>query len=77
MVNRCIGVHVVCGPINKHFTVNTDNLISHGANVLIETTKVAIEQLAIWLAEHEKLLPKLGYHQLDNSGENKVHLIKV
>jgi len=73
MTNRCIGIHVVCGPqIDRHFTVNTDNLVSHGANVLIETTKVAIEKLAVWLAEFGQVLPKVGYHQLDNSGENKV-----
>jgi len=72
MVNRCIGVHVICGPIDRHFTVNTDNIIAHGANVLIATTKVAIEQLANWLSELGLILPKKGFHQLDNSGENKV-----
>ena len=73
MTNRCIGVHVVCGPnIDRHFTVNTDNLVSHGANVLIAVTKVALEHLALWLTKFNQILPKKGFHQLDNSGENKV-----
>ena len=77
MVNRCIGVHVICGPIDRHFTINTDNIIAHGANILIETTKVSIEQLANWLSEVGLILPKKGFHQLDNSGENKVSLSAI
>ena len=58
MVNRCVGVHMVCGDVDIHFTVNTDNIFPHGANTMIEITKLAIEYLAEKLAEIGLILPK-------------------
>jgi len=34
--NRCIGIRVVCGSIDTHFLYHTDDLVSGGANIMIE-----------------------------------------
>ena len=70
--NRNIGVHIVCGPIDEYISVCTNNLIPGGANVLIATTKFAIEYLSRRLSEFTLVLPKKIGLQYDNSGENKV-----
>lgn len=44
--NRNIGVRIVCGPIKEYISVCTNNLIPHGANVLVEVMKYSIEHLA-------------------------------
>ena len=69
--NRNIGVHIVCGPIDKWISVSTDNTIPGGANVLIEVTRMAIEILAELLAVLGFTLPKTLHVQYDNCGENK------
>jgi hypothetical protein len=37
--SRVIGVEVVCGPLHKFFTYYTDNLVSKGANIMIEVQR--------------------------------------
>lgn len=37
--SRVIGIEVVCGPIHKFFVYYTDNLVSKGANVMIEAQR--------------------------------------
>ena len=39
VTSRIIGVEVVCGPINTHFVYATDNLVSHGANIMVEVQR--------------------------------------
>jgi hypothetical protein len=73
--NRNIGVRVVCGPIDEYISICTNNLIPHGANVLVEVVRFSIEYLGRRLAEIDPnlILPKKIGLQFDNSGENKVH----
>jgi hypothetical protein len=72
--NRNIGARVVCGPIDEYISICTDNLIPHGANVLVEVTKFCIE----YIANHPTMqalgmmMPRKIGIQFDNSGENKV-----
>jgi hypothetical protein len=75
--NRNIGVHIVCGPINKWVSVSTDNTIPGGANVLIEVTRMAIEILAEALAALGFTLPPNLHVQYDNCGENKVSILVI
>jgi hypothetical protein len=70
--NRNIGVRIVCGPVKEYISVCTNNLIPHGANVLVEVLKYSIEYLAGRLMEFGMVLPKKIGVQGDNSGENKV-----
>jgi hypothetical protein len=70
--NRNIGVRIVCGPVKEYISVCTNNLIPHGANVLVEVLKYSIEYLAERLAEFGMVLPKKLGVQGDNSEENKV-----
>ncbi len=70
--NRNIGLRIVCGPVKEYISVCTNNLIPHGANVLVEVLKYAIEYLARRLMEFGMVLPKKLGVQGDNSGENKV-----
>jgi len=37
---RVIGVEVICGPVNTHFIYSTDELHSHGANIMIEIQRL-------------------------------------
>ena len=39
MVSRVIGVEVVCGPIDTVFLYLTDNMVSSGANIMIEVQR--------------------------------------
>ena len=72
--NRNIGVRVVCGPIDEYISICTNNLIPHGANVLVEVVRFSIEYLGRRLAKIDPnlILPKKLGLQFDNSGENKV-----
>jgi hypothetical protein len=70
--NRNIGVRIVCGPVKEYISVCTNNLIPHGANVLVEVLKFSIEYLANRLMDYGMVLPKKIGVQGDNSGENKV-----
>jgi hypothetical protein len=72
--NRNIGVKITCGPVKEYISVCTNNLIPHGANVVVEVVKYAIEYLAKRLQEHNMVLPKKLGVQGDNSGENKVNI---
>ena len=72
--NRNIGVKITCGPVKEYISVCTNNLIPHGANVVVEVVKYAIEYLAKRLQEHSMVLPKKVGIQGDNSGENKVNI---
>jgi hypothetical protein len=70
--NRNIGCRIVCGPVDKFISINTDNLIPGGGNVLVEATRICIETLADILAkEHNMILPSKGHFQYDNCSENK------
>ena len=73
--NRNIGVRIVCGPVKEYISVSTNNLIPHGANVLVEVLKFSLEYLAEKLTEFGMVLPKKIGVQADNSGENKVNKI--
>jgi len=70
--NRNIGVRIVCGPIDEYISISTNNLIPHGANVIVECVKYSMEYLARRLGEFGMVLPKKIGLQFDNSGENKV-----
>ena len=72
--NRNIGVRVVCGPIDEYISICTNNLIPHGANVLVEVVRFSIEYLGRRLAQIDPnlILPKKLGFQFDNSGENNV-----
>jgi hypothetical protein len=72
--NRNIGARLVCGPVDAYISINTDDTIPGGGNVLVEATRICIEVLAELLAapEYNMALPKKAYFQYDNSGENKV-----
>ena len=73
--NRNIGARLVCGPVDRYVSINTDDTIPGGANVLVEVTRICIEILAEILAtDHQMSLPKKAYFQFDNSGENKVRV---
>jgi hypothetical protein len=71
--NRNIGVRIVCGPIDEYISICTDNLIPHGANVLIEVVRYCFEYLGRRLAQidPDMIVPKTVGLQFDNSGENK------
>jgi hypothetical protein len=72
--NRNIGARLICGPVDKYISINTNDLIPGGANVLVEVTRLCVEIMAELLHEHNLELPKKGYFQYDNSGEQKVRL---
>ena len=72
--NRNVGVRIVCGPVDEYICLCTNNLIPHGANVLVEIVRYSIEYLARRLADFDMVLPKMVGLQFDNSGENKVCL---
>ena len=71
--NRNIGVRIVCGPVDEYISICTNNLIPHGANVLVEVVRFIIEYLAKRLAsvDPNMIIPKKVGFQFDNSGENK------
>jgi len=71
--NRNIGARLVCGPVDRYISINTNNIIPGGANVLVEATRICIETLAdILQEEHKKQLPTNKiYFQFDNCSENK------
>ena len=77
ITSRIIGVEVHCGPIHGTFLYYTDNLVSGGANIIIEVTRQAILDLQDLLKEKkdhcERALDVPDYLilQFDNCGENK------
>jgi hypothetical protein len=40
--SRVIGVEVVCGPIHENFVYYTDNLVTKGANIMIEVQRQGV-----------------------------------
>ena len=75
--NRNIGVRIVCGPIDEYISVCTDNLIPHGANVLVEVVRFALKYLGSRLQAVNMVLPRKLALQFDNSGEQKVRLLSI
>jgi hypothetical protein len=69
--NRCMGVEVICGPINTVFLYYTDDFIKKGSNLMVEVMRRAISKLRELLAEKGLMLPKTGYFSFDNCDENK------
>jgi len=73
ITSRIIGVEVHCGPIHGTLLYYTDNMTQGGANIIIEVTRQAIEDLQKLLAN--RLTPlDLPQHlilQFDNCSENK------
>jgi len=53
-------------------SLNTNNLVPGGANVIIEVTKRCIEITAEMLSSKGFICPKKLSVQYDNCGENKV-----
>lgn len=75
MGNRIIGVIVVCGHIETRFVYSLDDLVYGGANTMIEVVRQAFHDLGALLAQLPNggcLMPKRGFIQMDNCGENKV-----
>ena len=70
--NRVIGVVVACGPIDTRFVYLLNDLISGGANIMIEVVRHALYDLGVLLARLKLSIPKTLYLQFDNCGENKV-----
>ena len=75
--NRNIGARLICGPIDRYISINTDDLIPGGANVLVEVSRLCIEVLAELLKEQNLELPRKLFFQYDNSGEQKVLFISI
>ena len=70
--SRVIGVEVYCGPVQTVFLYYTDNMVSGGANVMIEIQRQALIDLAAELKKYNKVMPREFIFQFDNCGENKV-----
>jgi len=73
MESRVIGVEVFCGTIETTFLYFTDNMVSGGANIMIEVQRQALIDLAIMLKKQNQKMPKEFIFQFDNCGENKVN----
>jgi hypothetical protein len=71
LTNRCMGVEVICGPINAIFLYYTDDFTSKGSNLMVEVIRQAMADLGEQLAIRGLELPKVGFFSFDNSGENK------
>jgi hypothetical protein len=69
--NRLIGVKVVCGPIDTHFLYSTDDLVSGGANIMIEVMRQCFKDLSVELEKINLEMPRNIFLQFDNCGENK------
>ena len=70
--SRVIGVEAYCGPVEAVFLYVTDNMVSGGANIMIEVQRQALIDLAAELKKYGKRMPKEFIFQFDNCGENKV-----
>lgn len=75
--SRVIGVEVICGSIETVFLYYTDNLVSGGANIMIEVIRQAQIDLARLLKKEGYNMPKEIAFQFDNCGENKVIKILI
>lgn len=79
MGNRVIGLNVTCGQIDTRFVYSLDDLVYGGANTLIEVMRQAFHDLAGLLANLPGggcKMPRHGFLQFDNCGENKVSIYK-
>jgi hypothetical protein len=65
----------VCGPIEDMFLYTTNQIISGGANILIEVIRQCMLDLQEKLGEHGLPLPQQAMFQFDNCGENKNKLM--
>jgi hypothetical protein len=54
---------------DEYICIFTNNLIPHGANVLVEIVRYSMEYLARRLADFDMVISKLIGLQFDNSGE--------
>jgi hypothetical protein len=75
--SRVIGVEVYCGPVNTVFLYYTDNMISGGANIMIEVQRQAMLDLSKLLSEKGCKMPSEFIFQFDNCGENKVLFVNL
>jgi len=69
--NRIIAGIVICGDMDTVFVYSVDQLISGGANLMIEVIRRALSDLGRLLKSKGKKVPKCLYLQFDNCGENK------
>lgn len=61
----------ICGPIQEYFMYHTNDLLSHGANVLIEVIRQSLlDGIKLLQEKGIKAPAELNFH-FDNSGENK------
>lgn len=68
---RLFAIEVHCGSLFARYHFFTDNMISGGANVMIEVCRQALGELAKALAILGYVMPDWIMFQLDNCGENK------
>ncbi len=69
--NRIIAGIVICGNVNTVFVYSMDQLVSGGANLMIEIIRRALSDLGELLKESNQVVPKILFLQFDNCGENK------
>jgi hypothetical protein len=69
--NRIIAGIVICGYLDTVFAYTMDQLISGGANLMIEVIRQALSDLGRLLKSKGKKVPRCLYLQFDNCGENK------
>ena len=77
ITSRIIGVEVHCGPVHGTFLYYTDNLVSGGANTIIEIMRQSVLDLQDLLKRHTDNhknpldIPENAIFQFDNCSENK------
>jgi hypothetical protein len=69
--NRIIAGIIVCGDLDTVFAYSVDQLISGGANLMIEVIRQGLSDLGRLLKSKGKKVPRFLYLQFDNCGENK------
>jgi hypothetical protein len=69
--SRVIAAVVTCGNIDTRFIYTLNDLISGGANIMIEIVRQAIYDLGKILANQHLKVPGIMFLQFDNCGENK------
>ena len=73
--SRVIGLRIICGPVDELFVYYTDNFARGGSNTMCEVCRRAMKDLGLILKnKHNYRLPKDGFFQFDNCGENKVNI---
>jgi hypothetical protein len=69
--NRIIAGIVICGHIDTIFVYSVDQMMSGGANLMIEVMRRALGDLGELLKGRNQMVPRILYLQFDNCGENK------